>query len=334
MSEYFTPAQVAAMFPRADGRPMSERTLREQARKHRCCAVVGKAMFFTRSDIETLVSVWHGSSSTSRGKTWWVSGTINRVRVRESTGHTNKAEAQSWATRREFELDREAIYGADAVFTFGAALAMYLDGGGEQRFLLPLLDEWERKLMKDIHPGDVVDLANRLYPKASGATKNRQVITPVLAIFRHAAERGKCSPIVVERFETKRIVKRRTATWEWVEQFTAVAKTQAFGASSLFLASTGARIGDALALEWADVDLEEGTALLRDTKNGEDRLVELLPDSAGGLAGPAPPCRSRKRVFSFYDRSDVLRQVKTACKKAGLSTSRPTASAGGCSPRA
>jgi hypothetical protein len=97
-----------------------------------------------------------------------VDGAIDRERVRESTGHTNKAEAQSWATRREFELDREAIYGPEAIFTFGAALAMYLDGGGEQRFLLPLLNAWDRKLMKDIHPGDVVDLANQLYPKRAG----------------------------------------------------------------------------------------------------------------------------------------------------------------------
>lgn len=251
-----------------------------------------------------------------RGDTFWVSGTINRVRIRESTGHTNKAEAQSWATRREFELDREAIYGADAVFTFGAALAMYLEGGGEQRFLLPLLDEWERKLMKDIHPGDVVDLANRLYPKAGGATKNRQVITPVLAIFRHAAERGKCSPIVVERFETKKVVRRRTASWEWIEKFTAVARPK-LSALVLFLATTGARVGDALALEWADVALEEGTALLRDTKNGEDRLVALFPIVREALRA-LPRRAGQKRVFSFYDRSDALRQVRTACKKAGI----------------
>jgi integrase len=97
-----------------------------------------------------------------------------------------------------------------------------------------------------------------------------------MAIFRYAAKRGKCSPLLVERFDVKRIVKRRTASWEWMEKFTETAKPKLV-ALTLFLATTAARIGDALSLEWSDVDLDAGTALLRDTKNGEDRLVTLLP---------------------------------------------------------
>lgn len=219
-----------------------------------------------------------------RGKTWWVSGTINGVRYRESTGLADKAKAQSWAARREIELDTEAVYGAPSILTFGAAVNAYLETGKDTRFLMPLMDEWERKLVKDIHPGDVIDLANRLYPNASPATKNRQVISPVVAIIRHAAYRGKAVPILVKRFEVKRIVKRKTATWDWVNQFAAVAKPKLV-ALALFLASTAARIGDALALEWRDVDLDAGTALLRDTKNGEDRLVTLLPLVREALRG-------------------------------------------------
>lgn len=249
-----------------------------------------------------------------RGETLWVSGTINGVRIRESTGHTSQERARQWAAKREWELEQEATFGAEAVFTFGAALNLYIEGGGEQRFLMPLLDEWERKLIKDIHPGDVVDLANRLYPDAGAATKNRQVITPVIAIFRYAAKRGKAAPILVERFETKRIIKRKTATWEWVGKFVAIAKPKLV-ALALFLASTAARVGDALALEWADVDTEAGTALLRDTKNGEDRLVTLLPVVREAIKGLP---RRGKKVFQFYDRSDVRRQVITACKAAGI----------------
>jgi hypothetical protein len=65
LAEIFSPAQVAAMFPRADGSPMSERTLRSEARRHGCCAVVGKNMFLTRTDIEKLVEAWRASSSIS-----------------------------------------------------------------------------------------------------------------------------------------------------------------------------------------------------------------------------------------------------------------------------
>jgi integrase len=251
-----------------------------------------------------------------REKTWWVSGTINGIRRRESSGHTSQERARQWAAKREWELEQEAVFGTSAVLTFGAALNMYIEGGGEQRFLMPLLDEWERKLVKDIEPGDVIDLANRLYPVAGAATKNRQVLTPVVAIIRFNAERGRCAPILVKRFETKKIVKRRTATWEWMGKFAGVAKPKLV-ALALFLAGTAARIGDALALEWGDVDLGAGTALLRDTKNGDDRLVTLLPIVREALRG-LPRRVGQKAVFQFYDRSDVLRQIKTACKKAGI----------------
>jgi hypothetical protein len=86
-------------------------------------------------------------------------------------------------------------------------------------------------------------------------------------------------------------VKRKTATWEWVEQFTAVAKPKlgALPSSSRQLPPAS---GDALALEWPDVDLDAGTALLRDTKNGEDRLVELLPEVREAFA-PCPGAQAR-----------------------------------------
>ena len=253
-----------------------------------------------------------------RNKTWWVTGTINRERVRESTGHTDKKRAQSWASKRQWELEQVAVFGPESVLTFGAALNYYIDGGGEQRFLMPLLDAWEHRLVKDVSPGDVIDLANKLYPKAGAATKNRQVLTPVMAIIRFNAARGRCAPILVSRFEAKKVLKRRTATWEWVGKLALTAKPKII-ALVLFIANTAARIGDALKLRWADVDLDAGTALLRDTKNGEDRHVTLRAETVAALRAIVPKkLGAKETVFKFYDRSDVSRQIKTACKKAGV----------------
>ena len=253
-----------------------------------------------------------------RNKTWWVTGTINRERVRESTGHTDKKRAQQWASKRQWELEQVSVFGPESVLTFGAAMNYYIDGGGEQRFLMPLLDEWEHRLVKDIAPGDVIDLANKLFPKASAATKNRQVITPVMAIIRFNAQRGRCAPLLVKRFETKKIVKRRTASWEWVDKLRPVAKPKVL-ALALFLAYSAARIGDALKLTWGNVDLEARTAMLVDTKNGEDRLVKLHQEAVDALLELKPKkAKPADKVFQFYDRSDVARQIKTACKKAGI----------------
>lgn len=254
----------------------------------------------------------------TRGKTWWVSGTVNRERIRESTGHTDKKRAQQWAAKREWELTQQAVFGTEAVLTFGAAMNYYIEGGGEQRFLLPLLDEWEHRLVKDIAPGDVIDLANKLLPTASAATKNRQIITPVMAIVRFNAQRGRCAPLLVKRFEAKKPARRKTATWEWVDALLPHAKPKV-GALVLFLAYTAARIGDALKLTWKHLDLEAGEAMLVDTKNGEDRLVKLHPQAVEALKALKPKkAKPDDAVFPFYDRSDVLRQIKTACKKAGV----------------
>lgn len=43
------------------------------------------------------------------------------------------------------------------------------------------------------------------------------------------------------------------------------------------LYGTGLRIYEALSIEIKDIDLKEGTILIRDSKNGEDRLIPLCP---------------------------------------------------------
>jgi len=42
--------------------------------------------------------------------------------------------------------------------------------------------------------------------------------------------------------------------------------------------TTGGRRSELLRLEWRDIDLNRGSVLFRDTKNGEDRRVPLLPE--------------------------------------------------------
>ena len=51
----------------------------------------------------------------------------------------------------------------------------------------------------------------------------------------------------------------------------------------VFLIGTGARMGEAIRLAWEDVDLAHGRALLRATKNGDDRPVALPPRVVAAL---------------------------------------------------
>ncbi|HWX48154.1 MAG TPA: site-specific integrase [Roseomonas sp.] len=87
--------------------------------------------------------------------------------------------------------------------------------------------------------------------------------------------------------------------WLTPEEYTALREAAAPHLRPLviFLAGTGARLSEALGLQWADVNLRLGTALLRDTKNGRDRQVELLPAVVAAMASITYPVRQEDRTL-------------------------------------
>jgi integrase len=249
-----------------------------------------------------------------RGAVWWVDGKVAGRRIRESTRETDKGHAETYATRREAEERRRAEFGDEAVITFGAATGIYLDAGKSERYLTPIFQKWEHKLIKDIKPGNVHDLALELYPNAGPATRNRQVISPVQAIINHAAKRGYCSPIRIERYFVP-TPERTVASMDWLRKFMAAAKPE-LGALAQFMAMTGARITEAVNLEWRDMNLQAGTAYLRKTKNGDPRQVALPPPLLVTLANLKG--KREGRVFGYPHRSGPQRPWETAEKRAGI----------------
>lgn len=249
-----------------------------------------------------------------RGRVWWLDGTVAGQRIRESTRETDRGKAEAVKARRVLEERRRAEFGDEAVITFGAAAGIYLDAGKSDRYLKPIFMKWEKRLIKNIKPGNVLDLARELYPDAGPATRNRQVISPVQAIINHAAKRGYCSPIRVERLFVPK-PERKVATQAWLAQFMAHAKPQ-LAALAQFMAMTGARISEAVALEWRDVRLSEGTAYLRMTKNGEPRLAIIPAPLLVTLANL--PSKREGHVFGYPSRQSVTKVWNTAERRAGI----------------
>ena len=109
----------------------------------------------------------------------------------------------------------------------------------------------------------------------------RQVITPAKAVLNHAARRGWCEP---PRFERVRGGSRRT---DWILPAEAeamlTAASEHFRPLLTFLLCTGARVGEAVNLEWADVNLRLASVNLRETKNGDDRRLDLPPRAIEAL---------------------------------------------------
>jgi integrase len=164
---------------------------------------------------------------------------------------------------------------------FADAANDYMIATGQRRFIAPLLNHFGNRPLKQIDARAINEAAAALYPNASPATQNRQVHTVVSAILRHAG-----MIVDIKRPKGAGGV-RRIAYLEPDAAFAlikaATAHDARFGALLAFLTYTGARLGEALALTWGDVNLERGVALIRQTKTEGARTAVLPPNLIAAL---------------------------------------------------
>ena len=213
--------------------------------------------------------------------TWHFRGTITGHRLRGSTGAANREIAARVASEIENRHWKRHLDGPQDLLTFPKAVALYLAAGKSDRFIGLLEDYWKDTKIKEITSGAIKQSAIEIYPDAGGATRNRQVIVPTQAIINHCAEMNLCSPIKIRRFKFETKIKT-PATLEWIEAFRAHADRPDVGVLALFMFATGARIAEALAVQWEDIDLQARTALIRQTKIGNERSANLPPPLAAG----------------------------------------------------
>ncbi|WP_370688268.1 tyrosine-type recombinase/integrase [Flavimaribacter sediminis] len=170
--------------------------------------------------------------------------------------------------------------------------------------------------MREITAGAIRQSAIRLYPNAGPATCNRQVIVPTQAIINHAAELDWCPPMQVKRFKVATKVKE-PATLEWVEAFAEHASPH-LGALCLFMFGTGARISEALAMTWSDINLKSATALIRQTKINDERVAHLPPRVVAALANIPSNHNPDGSVFRYVHRTTARQAWNNAIKRAGI----------------
>jgi len=80
----------------------------------------------------------------------------------------------------------------------------------------------------------------------------------------------------------------------------------------LMALTTGARRGELLGLRWCDVDTNRGEAVLHDTKNGDRRVLVLLPQVLEELARFAPKDASTSQALVFRSRLRPSQPYSTA----------------------
>lgn len=253
-----------------------------------------------------------------RGEIWWYTFTVDGRRVRRSAKTPDRRLAEDIATKDEWRHRHAAVHGAEAVLTFGDAMALYVAHAKDNRFLTPLLDRWAKVRVRDITPAEIRRSAAELYPGRSPATWNRQVVTPTRAIINYAAECGYCPFIRVKRFPEP-VSRRKAGDRLWLAKFRAACHAPNLAALARFMFETGARIGEAVALTWEDMDLQSATATFGRTKNGEPHTVHLSP----GMVVEIANLDTSRKVFGYSSRHTVAKQWNRTIEKAGIDKRTP-----------
>lgn len=239
-----------------------------------------------------------------------IHGSFLGVRVRKSASTTDRENAERLRSVIESNIF-DAEHGKRH-YTFAEAVEGYLNDTGNYRFMSKPFEYFDGWLLKAITPVEIRRAAEKSYPAAAGATRNRQFITPMQAVINWAHQQGWCSPIKVRRFPVEK-PERTTVDRAWMDAFMGSASPRV-AAIYLFMHQTGARISEACRLDWSDVDFKTMTALLRKTKNGEERLCHLTTELAERMAS----LETLGRVFGYTSRSSVYTPARRACKKAGI----------------
>lgn len=205
--------------------------------------------------------------------------------------------------------------------TFAEAAESYLASGGEGRYLEPILAYFEGRSVRDIFPFDVREMAEILYPSHSASTRNRCAVGPTRAVLLHAYDRGWADLIRIRRFKEDPPKRRRPASQLWLALFCRRCDADGLphlAALVLMMATTGARISEAVALRWSEVDLSTRKLILLKTKTSTNSERALTDEVAERLRAMQPSCSREDRVFRYTSRFSVSERIKAVCDRAGI----------------
>jgi integrase len=260
-----------------------------------------------------------------RRRVYYIRGTVRGQHVYASTGTADPIQAEEARARLEARLwDRRAA-GLKGTTTFGEALTLYLRGkrlGATDADALDDLLQWFGSArLSEIDQAAIDRYVAAKMPKAGPATILRHAIAPMSAVMHAAAKRGLCDPpTFIKPKQPKGIV--RWITMDEGDRLIA-ASADHLKPIVTFLLYTGARLGEAIALDWRCVNLQAGTAVFEDTKNGETRGIPL---HARAIAALANLPNREGRVFRRPDGqpyegegSPIRTAFMGACRRAGIS---------------
>lgn len=280
----------------------------------------------------------------TRGRYYYLRGTVCGQYIYETTGLTGEQEAEAVRIKREAEILERSVYGPAATVTFREAAVVYCETvapSGTQRDIIlgrktkdgslgwNLVDAIGDKKLQQIDQTVIDEIARTRFAGASAATIQRQLITPVSAVMRKAARRKWCAE---PHFERPRVSESRVR-WLTPDEATVLLDAAADHLRPLlvFLLGTGARLSEALDLEWADIELSEARCHFWRTKGGASRIARLPPSAVTALANldhdegmvflnhQGKPYVDRKRESG----GQIKTAFRGACRRADIENATP-----------
>lgn len=257
-----------------------------------------------------------------------ISGTVAGVVFRRRASTNDPRLAREEAAIIEAKLLRAEWHGERTVDRmFSEALQSYLDAAPRSMRVIATLVRLTAALgetpLNAINQQTVIDLRGRmLRPGAAPATFLREVLVPLRAVLNHAADQKWCDP---PRFVQPRVGAGRTRFLlpGEVERLVAAAPPHV-RPLLIFLVGTGARMSEAIELDWRDVDLGGQRVIFWRTKNGRRRDAELPPRVVSVLAalpawsGPVfrrrdgQPYVDRQRQYGGHIKDAWMRAIRRA----------------------
>lgn len=261
-----------------------------------------------------MLKLWRRPDS-KRG-IWRIRGTIGGTRYDESTGTDSRAHAETIRVRREAEILDRLTFGPERTTCFSEAVEIYLSGGGEARFLEPLVRAFGPRRLAAITQADVIAFIAQRYARTGPHGINRQVFTPLIAVYHAAHRAGLGPPPAFQRPKSPRRQAIRYATDDDLARLLTHCRPE-LAAAILLMSLGAARASEACRVMPADVDWRAATVTLRRTKNGDPAVIQSGPVLMAGLGS----LRGRPDdlpLFGYASRHSLNQAVGRACGHAGI----------------
>lgn len=252
-----------------------------------------------------------------RSPNWYVRGTVAGIRICESTGTTDRAQAEAYRIKREGEVYKAGALGIEKPSGFAGAVTAYIEAGGEKRFLTALVRYFKETPLPKIGQGAIDKAAAELFPGTKASTRVRQCYTPVATVLNHAAKVGLpgAAYIRLDKPKIERVpVQRANAEQLALYLPHCGPKLRAW---VLVSSDTGLRASEMICQRPAHYATRRGWIEIGRTKNDDPALVPLSAASCDAVAA-IMPTDPDEPVFGFQTVQGVNKALARASKRAGL----------------